>query len=449
MNAFEIPWVEPEVAFRLLADERHLAFLDSAVLGDKHAAVSYMCLDPLATLQIDLSMSDPFGVLATWMEAQTLGDHVGLDDWPFEFVGGAVGWLGYDLGVAMAGLKTRFAPVPGLPGGWFGLYDTVFGFDLTARRAWILLGTRASVTINDRFSSFLSRLERGRIAEKPRVGRLTLGWQPEMSRDAFDHRIVQLRDYIAAGDIYQANLTLRFSAPRPVGLSPSALYSSLRTLSPAPFAAYIGCDDGVAVISASPERFLRLTAEGLVETRPIKGTIARQADPARDAEAAMRLLASPKERAENLMIVDLLRNDLSQVCEIGSVSVPELFSVESYAQAHHLVSAGTGRLQGGRGACDLLRACFPGGSITGTPKRRAMEIIDELEIGPRGAYCGSLVWLGFDGAMDSSIIIRSIVATRETLFAQAGGGITWDSDAAAEYDEVMLKIAPLLAAVHG
>lgn len=449
MNAFEIPWIDPEAAFRLLADERHLAFLDSAALGDRRAAVSYLCLDPRAILQIDLSLSDPFGALAKWMEVQTLGDDVRPDAWPFEFAGGAVGWLGYDLGVAMAGVKTRFAPVPGLPGGWFGLYDTVIGFDLTARRALVLLGARAGAPINDRLSSLLRRLAGGQIAGTPSIAQSPLGWQPEMSRAAFDQRIVRLRDYIAAGDIYQANLTLRFTAARPAGLSTRALYSSLRTLSPAPFAAYIGCDDGVAMISASPERFLRLTPDGRVESRPIKGTIARQADPAQDAQAAMTLLASPKERAENLMIVDLLRNDLSQVCQIGSVAVPELFSVESYAQAHHLVSAVTGRLKNGLGACDLLRACFPGGSITGAPKRRAMEIIGELEIAPRGAYCGSLVWIGFDGAMDSSIIIRSIVATRARLFAQAGGGITWDSDAAAEYDEVMLKISPLLAAVHG
>jgi para-aminobenzoate synthetase component 1 len=449
MNAFEIPWVEPEAAFRRLIDEQHLAFLDSAAHGDRRAAVSYLCLDPRAIFQIDLGMPDCFGALAAWMAVQTRAGDVAPDDWPFEFAGGAVGWLGYDLGVAMAGLKTRFDPVPGLPGGWFGLYDTVFGFDLTARRAWLLLGSRAGVAVDNRLAALLSRFEGAQIAETPRVPQSPLAWQPEMSRDAYDHRLDRLRDYIAAGDIYQANLTLRFTAARPAGLSTGALYSSLRALSPAPFAAYIGGDDGVAMISASPERFLRLTRDGLAETRPIKGTIARQADPARDAEAAMALLASPKERAENLMIVDLLRNDLGQVCKIGSVAVPELFSVESYAQAHHLVSAVAGRLRSGLGAFDLLRACFPGGSITGAPKRRAMEIIDELEMAPRGAYCGSVVWIGFDGAMDSSIIIRSIVATRARLFAQAGGGITWDSDAAAEYDEVMLKISPLLAASHG
>ncbi|MDD2706068.1 MAG: anthranilate synthase component I family protein, partial [Acidocella sp.] len=188
---------------------------------------------------------------------------------------------------------------------------------------------------------------------------------------------------------------------------------------------------------------------GHVESRPIKGTAPRHEDAAADRVAREALLASPKERAENLMITDLLRNDLGQVCETGSIAVPELFAVESFAQAHHLVSAVTGRLRPGLGAVDLLRASFPGGSITGAPKRRAMEIIDELEAGPRGAYCGMLAWIGFDGAMDSAIIIRSLVATGETLFAQAGGGITWDSNKAAEYDEMMLKVANLLAVGHG
>jgi len=270
-----------------------------------------------------------------------------------------------------------------------------------------------------------------------------------MTRDTYEMRLDRLRGYIAAGDIYQANLTVRFAAPRPADFSPVAYHMALRRLSPAPFGAYLGGGDGVVISGASPERFLRLAPDGRVETRPIKGTAARSPDPEADAQAAAALLASPKERAENLMITDLLRNDLSQVCEIGSVAVPELLVLEPYAQAHHLVSAVTGRLRAGLGATDLLRAAFPGGSITGAPKRRAMQIIDELEAGPRGAYCGAVVWIGFDGAMDSAIIIRSLVATREMLFAQAGGGITWDSEAGAEYEEMMLKLSALLAASRG
>ncbi|WBO61202.1 anthranilate synthase component I family protein [Acidocella sp. MX-AZ03] len=231
------------------------------------------------------------------------------------------------------------------------------------------------------------------------------------------------------------------------GFSPAAYYAALRRRSPAPFAAFIQTGAGAALCSASPERFLSVNRSGAVETRPIKGTARREACPREDARAAASLRDDPKERAENLMITDLLRNDLGQLCEIGSVQVPELFAVESFAQAHHLVSAVTGQLRPGVGAADLLLACSPGGSITGAPKHRAMQIIDELEAGARGAYCGALAWIGLDGAMDSAIIIRTAVATPECLYAQAGGGITWDSDPASEYEEMMLKLSPLIA--HG
>jgi len=269
-----------------------------------------------------------------------------------------------------------------------------------------------------------------------------------MSELPYLARHERLRAYIAAGDIYQANFTFRYTAPRPHGATLPALHMALRALSPAPFAACIDAGN-YGLVSASPERFIRLQADGRVETRPIKGTAARHPDPALDAENAAALLASPKERAENLMITDLLRHDLGQVCAIGSIEVPELFAVESFAQAHHLVSAVTGQLRPGLDAFDLLAATLPGGSITGAPKRRAMQIIDELELGPRGAYCGALAWIGFDGAMDSAIIIRTITATADTLYAQAGGGITWDSASRAEYEEAMLKISPLLALGNG
>ena len=184
-----------------------------------------------------------------------------------------------------------------------------------------------------------------------------------------------------------------------------------------------------------------------METRPIKGTRPRGASAADDARLRAELAASEKDRAENLMIVDLMRNDLGRVAEIGSVAVPALFEVESFAAVHHLVSSITGRLRPGLGPVDLLRATFPAGSITGAPKIRAMEIIDEIEVGRRGPYCGTIAWIGFDGAMDSSVVIRTLVITPETVVAQAGGGIVADSDPAAEYEEMMVKVRPLLAAL--
>ena len=194
----------------------------------------------------------------------------------------------------------------------------------------------------------------------------------------------------------------------------------------------------------APERFLTLSPDGVIEARPIKGTRPRGATPEEDARLGRELVESIKDRAENLMIVDLLRNDIGRVSVLGSVAVPSLFELETFSRVHHLVSAVTGRLKPGTGAIDLLRATFPGGSITGAPKIRSMEIIDKLEAARRGPYCGSIAWLGADGALDANIVIRTMVATPETLVAQAGGGIVYDSDPTAEYWEMMVKVGSLL-----
>jgi para-aminobenzoate synthetase component 1 len=230
----------------------------------------------------------------------------------------------------------------------------------------------------------------------------------------------------------------------PRGLDPFMLYRRLRSLSPAPFAAFISASDGTTILSASPERFLSLDPEGLVVTRPIKGTRPRGRTPGEDKALANELSLSEKDQAENLMIVDLMRNDLSRVCRLGSVEVSELATLESFANVHHLVSEVRGTLFPNLGPVDLLRATFPGGSITGAPKIRAMEIINELEPARRGPYCGAIAWIGFDGAMDSSIVIRTLVIKDGQVAAQAGGGIVADSDPAAEYDESMDKVWALL-----
>lgn len=419
----------PENAFAAFSDIPNVAFLDSAAAGDPRSKVAYLCLLPIATLQLQ---ANPYATLRSWMTTYVGSSY--RADWPFPFSGGAVGWIGYDLARHAAGVPSRFAPLPGLPGGWFGLYNTILGFDLECRRL-VYLGPEEHLPFVD-----------SRLCTQPPIlpPPPKLSWQAEMDCTTYKERLACLREYIAAGDICQANLTLRFTAPRPSGLHLPTLHMALRHLSPAPFAACIGTDQ-FGLACASPERFLCLTADGAVETRPIKGTAPRRAVPAEDAAVAAALRANPKEQAENLMITDLLRHDLGQVSQIGSVRVPELWSVESYAQTHHLVSAITGQLRPGLDAFDLLAATLPGGSITGAPKRRAMEIIDELEAGPRGAYCGTLAWIGFDGAMDSAIIIRTLTATTDKLYAQAGGGITWDSAWDAEYDEAMIKISPLLA----
>jgi para-aminobenzoate synthetase component 1 len=250
-------------------------------------------------------------------------------------------------------------------------------------------------------------------------------------------------EYIRAGDCYQVNLSQRLLAP--LREHPLDLYGRLRTLNPAPFGAYFDLGD-FQILSASPERFLRVT-NGEVETRPIKGTRPRGRTPEEDAALAAELAASPKDRAENVMIVDLLRNDLGRVCEFGSVRVPTLCEVESFRFVHHLVSEVRGKLRPGLGPLDLLAAAFPGGSVTGAPKVRAMEIIAELEPTARGPYCGSLGFVGFDGSMDTNILIRTFTAGRGWVQFPVGGGIVADSDPAREYEETLHKAAGLLRAL--
>ncbi len=438
----ELPWQDPLVAFAALADDPQLAFLDGASANDPRAKVSYLCPDPRATLRLDDATDhDPFTTLGDWLAQHRPAQPPGLDA-PLPFAGGAVGFLGYELGFAANGVSSRHPAIADLPGGWFGLYDTVLGYDHGTRQAWFIGWDRPDAPASARLAEL-----RQKLAGPSRLGRApALSWRPEMSRATYQQNLAKIRAYIAAGDIYQANLTVRFQAVRPARFCTAALYAGLRRISPAPFGAYVGCGPGTAIIGASPERFLRLDRAGQVETRPIKGTARRGATPDEDARLAAGLRASEKDRAENLMIVDLMRNDIGQLCDIGSVRVSALFAVEHFAQAHHLVSAVEGRLRAGSDAIDLLRATFPGGSITGAPKIRAMQIIDEVEAGARGAYCGAVAWIGFDGAMDSAITIRTIVATPSALLAQAGGGIVWDSDADAEYEEMRLKVAPLLEA---
>jgi para-aminobenzoate synthetase component 1 len=443
MLVTELTWRDPLDCYAACADEPYLAFLDSAAANDPRANISYLCLDPAAILNLPACAGDPFMPLTAWLNRHRLPHPPGRA--PLPFIGGAVGFLSYELGVAAAGLTTRHPRMNGLPDAWFGLYDTVLGFDHQAGRLWFIGHERPGAPAAQRLAALTARL--ARPAKLP-PGQ-ALDWQPEWSEAGYRARVEQVRAYIGAGDIFQANLTHRFRAQRPANFSAPGLYAALRRRSPAPFASFLSCDNWVAIISASPEAFLSLTPEGQVETRPIKGTIRRGATPEEDEFLGQELSRSAKDRAENLMIADLMRNDLGRVCATGSVKVTALCALERFASAQHLVSVVEGRLKPGLGAIDLLRATFPAGSITGAPKHRAMQIIDEIETAARGAYCGTLAWLGFDGAMGSSVMIRSIVATKEALFAQAGGGIVWDSDPAAEYAEMRLKAAPLLAAGHG
>ncbi len=453
--------MDPAAAFEAFADEPVAALLQSCAPDGPRGRYSYIAAEPYRLIVAGARgvvvdgqpvKGDPFTVLERELAAVPAPE----GPCPVPFRTGAVGFLGYELGRHLERLPAPRLLGPGQPEMVMGLYDTVIAFDHLDEKAYVISSgapetdpmaraRRAAM----RAHGFLHRMSGASETPSPPDWGPQSIWQADLDRGAMEERIARTIPYNRPCDNFHANNTQRYTAPMPGGLSDRGLYARLRALSPAPFAALLTCGRTMAVASASPERFLSLSADRWVETRPIKGTRPRHADPEQDAALAADLSASPKDRAENLMIVDLMRNDLGRVAELGSVDVPVLNGLETFASVHHLVSVVRARLRPGLGPVDLLRATFPGGSITGAPKIRAMEIIHELEPAPRGTYCGAIGWIGFDGAMDSSIVIRTLVRLGDTVIAQAGGGIVADSDPAAEYEESMVKIAPLLRAVAG
>lgn len=458
--AREIPWLDPLAAYMALRDRPWPVLLDSARVDPRLGRWSYVAADPFLTLtskdgRIALGersfTGDPFAVVQRALAHYRLGHDPAL---PVPFQTGAVGWLGYDLAHHLEHLPHPARDDLALPDLMLGFYDAVLAFDLHARRAWALSSgmpeTAPEAAMHRRqarLAELLARLEGAAPPALPDGGAAEVAIRSNVTRSAYEAAVQRVVDYILAGDIFQANLAQRFLAELPDGLDPFGLYLRLRRRNPAPFAAYLDLGE-VVLASASPERFLALR-DGRVETRPIKGTRPRGATPEEDARQAQALLASAKDRAENVMIVDLLRNDLSRVCRDHTVLTPEICVLESFATVHHLVSTVTGALKAGMDAVDLLRATFPGGSITGAPKIRAMEIIAELEPTRRGPYCGAIGWLGFDGWMDTSITIRTFALKGRMVAFQAGGGIVADSEPAAEYEETLAKARALIEALRG
>jgi len=436
------------------ADDPWVTFLDSAAPAPRQARYSYIAADPFLTLiakdgRLTLGeqsfTGDPFLTLREVVRRYPMDR---LSDGP-PFQGGAAGYFAYELGHHLERLPRPKRDDLQFPDLALGLYDTVLAFDVIDRRAWILStglpeseGPARRDRAEARIDATLRRLESTRgLPPLPHLDE-PVAWRSNFSRPAYERMVARVIEYIRAGDIFQANFTQRFLAPTPADHSPFDLYRQLRQANPAPFSAFLACGE-THLASASPERFLRL-ANGHVETRPIKGTRRRGATAAADAAQASALLASAKDRAENIMIVDLLRNDLSRVCSSNSVITPEICTLESFATVHHLVSTVEGQLANDSDAVDLLRATFPGGSITGVPKIRAMEIIAELEPVARGPYCGAIGYVGFDGSLDSSITIRTMAIRDGQMAVQAGGAIVVDSDPAAEYAESMAKAQALL-----
>lgn len=418
----ELPYLSDAASYyAAIADLPWAVWLDSAGM----ARFDILTAQPHHTLVLQEACEDPFALIRS-----ELGVSVApVADVPF--AGGALGYWSYDLTQGGADNLNAIMSI--------GIYDWALVLDHQKKTARLMSHQRFSETAAV-LADVLLRLSRlHSLPSEPFSvqGMIASNFTKAAYAAAFD----TVQGYLQAGDCYQVNLAQCFSA----AATGDALcaYLELRELSPAPFSAYLNFPE-VQILCASPERFVSV-CNGVVETRPIKGTRPRDADPLIDAQLACELSFHPKDRAENLMIVDLLRNDLGKNCIAGSVRVPKLFDVESYAHVHHLVSTVQGELAPGRDALDLLRGCFPGGSITGAPKVRAMQIIEQLEPASRGIYCGAIGYAGFDGNMDTNIVIRTLVYSGGQIRCWAGGGLVADSQCDAEYQETLDKAAALLA----
>ncbi|KGG13727.1 MULTISPECIES: anthranilate synthase component I family protein [Prochlorococcus] len=372
---------------------------------------------------------------------------------PFELLrnlkaGHWTGWLSYEAGVWIEPnnpwKKDAMATL------WIARHDPVIKFDLIDKQIWIEGTNPQQVESLDRWLQNL-RHENNQNDLSKKIGIPVNSWKWLINKTDFAAKVNLIKKLIRAGDIFQANLATSCTTQKPSEIFAIDLFQKLRQISPAPFSGIIIAGDkaiGEAVISTSPERFLQVDPSGLVETRPIKGTRPRNNNPQVDADMAAQLVCSQKDRAENIMIVDLLRNDLGKVCESGSIKVTQLAGLESYAQVHHLTSVIHGTLKTGKTWIDLLEACWPGGSISGAPKVRACQRIDELEPTARGPYCGSFIHIDWDGQFDSNILIRSLMVNGSTLRINAGCGIVADSDAENEVEELKWKLMPILKALE-
>jgi para-aminobenzoate synthetase component 1 len=447
----ELEYPEDDVArfYRAVADLPWPVWLDSATRAVPDGRYDIVTADPSITLRtrgdvteiaerggrVTESERAPFELLR-----EQLGEPVAARD-GIPFAGGALGYFGYDLGRRLERLPSIAAVDVAMPDLAAGIYDWAVVVDHAACRARLVSHGRDPRT----FATWDALVERLRSGPSWRPPPFRVLSEPTSSftRAAYADAFRRVQRHIRAGDCYQVNLTQRFRA-RASGDAWHA-YLKLRAINPAPFAAYLDLPDG-KVLCSSPELFLRVTG-GRVVTKPIKGTRPRSSDPSRDRELADELRASAKDRAENVMIVDLLRNDLGKSCVPGSIRADELFDVESFASVHQLVSTVKGRLLAGKHALDLLAGCFPGGSITGAPKLRSMEIIEELEPYRRGVYCGAIGYAGFDGNLSVNIAIRTLVQHGEFVYAWAGGGVVADSNVDSEYQESLDKAAALLAVI--
>lgn len=438
----DLPY-QPDLAKRYFASIEHLPWamlLKSSTLEHENNRFDILVAEPIATVQTFGELSkihcdgteqesgkDPFALIDDLI-ANKIG-HTSMEtEWPF--VGGALGYFAYDLGRRVERIPENASHDIAAPDMAIGIYDWALLVDHQQKKA-VIVGVEPAKSLD---------WLQGQQAKSRTPFKLTSPWQSNMSPTDYQQRFDSVKTYLTAGDSYQINLAQRHSATY-TGSEWHA-FEVLDEHNQAPFSAFIRLE-GSAIISISPERFLQLHNR-VIETKPIKGTRPRFVDPLEDQNSAHDLANAPKDQAENLMIVDLLRNDIGRVAKPGSVKVPKLFDIESFPAVHHLVSTVKGELDSQYQATDLLRACFPGGSITGAPKVRAMEIIEELEPHRRSVYCGSIGYISAHGVMDTSITIRTLIATQGEIYAWAGGGIVADSNCDDEYQETYHKLGKIL-----
>ena len=467
----------PEL-FELVKDEPYSFFLDSGMDPRRLGRYSFLGSEPFLVMNSrgpeitlvrgqtqEVQHGNPFDALGKLLDLHKL-DHCPA---PVPFLGGAVGYFGYDLCPFIEQLPSASKDDLRLPESCFAFYDTVVAFDHLEGKVYLVATGFPEMEEGRRLRRARMRLEElkswlcssdsgiAREAKQSRDGDCPVAAAPRNDRqngeimlksnftpEGYMKAVSTVREYIAAGDVFQVNLSQRFEAD--LGIPAYELYKRLRAINPAPFASYLNFP-GVAIVSASPERFLKVRSDQ-VETRPIKGTRPRGKDSVEDERLARELIHSAKDRAENLMIVDLERNDLGRVCRYGTVKVTEMAILETFPTVFHLTSTVMGRLRRGKSNIDLLKATFPGGSITGAPKVRAMEIIDELEPTRRSVYTGSIGYLSFDEDMDVNIVIRTFLIKEGKAYFQAGGGIIYDSDPEAEYMETLDKARALIRALQ-
>ena len=447
--------------FEVFAARPHSFFLDSGMDHEKLGRFSFMGSDPFLILRShgdeitiirngteETRMGNPFDIVEELLEIYSV--EKGGSNIPF--TGGAVGYFSYDLCHFIERLPKTAVDDLKLPECYLAFYDAVIAFDHVTGKTYLCSTGFPEENENRRQKQAAERLKElknivfsGMVCPKTdrNSSAQNIAIKSNFSHEDYLEAVERCREYICAGDIFQVNLSQRLEADMPV--QPYELYRRLRGINPAPFANYFNFD-GVSIIGSSPERFLKVTGNR-VETRPIKGTKPRGKTPEEDRALAQSLLESKKDRAENVMIVDLQRNDIGRVCRYGSVEVTELAILETWPTVFHLTSTVVGQLSEDKDRADLLKATFPGGSITGAPKVRAMEIIDELEPTRRSVYTGSLGYLSFDGDMDLDIVIRTIIVKEGRAYFQVGGAIVYDSDPESEYIETLDKGKALIQAL--